>query len=614
MATIIQPYNGWRENLAINLISPLITNMIQRSQEANQNRKLNALRSVVQSALSGQEQNLLSNPSMPENYNNNGWEQALHKTISPLTQYDLGTSGISPIATPTPTVQEHRNEVMKQLGTKRFGMLNPALVEQYFAPMYQNMEQTRQEELKKQAIDAIMNAQNDTARRNAIYNGIIGGYIPESILTSENDMYKYNNISPLQKAGFDMQDKQRTENARQFDAGLAQRNAEFWGNNYLERERMRQNQNQFDATMGYNRENADRNYALEHEKLDRDTEYKNHVLRQAEQSQINERTKLIVDNLSKSYDFWIEEANNATSNQGRAYAIQQAQNVQNQINSVLTFNQQNQNSLSQNAGQNLSQSEGKSNYKDIGSWLFDGANKGRITGRYGEDRKDHKHGGIDIPMPAGSNISLKQNFGNNFTVVEKNRNPAVQGKGYGNYIIIEGEKDGKPVRYLMAHMQSASPLKVGQKINSGEILGQVGSTGKSTGNHLHLEVHTVQNGKWIKTDPEKFFSQDINSVNNQPNENNIPGISVLSQEPQTQDNSKIIWTHTDGQKISENAYQELLRKAILNGISQKQMDDELERAGYQRAKRELTPEQDMRPSYMKGNINLPSYISPITIK
>ena len=35
---------------------------------------------------------------------------------------------------------------------------------------------------------------------------------------------------------------------------------------------------------------------------------------------------------------------------------------------------------------------------------------------------------------------------------------------------------------------------------------------------------------------------------------------------------------------------------------------------YQRTKRILTPEEDMRPNYMKGNINLPSYISPITIK
>jgi murein DD-endopeptidase MepM/ murein hydrolase activator NlpD len=45
----------------------------------------------------------------------------------------------------------------------------------------------------------------------------------------------------------------------------------------------------------------------------------------------------------------------------------------------------------------------------------------------------------------------------------------------------------------------------GQKINRGEIIGYVGSTGKSTGPHLHYEVH--KNDK--RLDPVYFFYNDL---------------------------------------------------------------------------------------------------------
>ena len=54
------------------------------------------------------------------------------------------------------------------------------------------------------------------------------------------------------------------------------------------------------------------------------------------------------------------------------------------------------------------------------------------------------------------------------------------------------------------HMQSKSPLSVGTKVTSGQEVGKVGTTGGSTGNHLHFEAH--ENGE--KKDPLLFTNKD----------------------------------------------------------------------------------------------------------
>jgi murein DD-endopeptidase MepM/ murein hydrolase activator NlpD len=46
---------------------------------------------------------------------------------------------------------------------------------------------------------------------------------------------------------------------------------------------------------------------------------------------------------------------------------------------------------------------------------------------------------------------------------------------------------------------------VGQKVNRGDLIGYVGSTGKSTGPHLHYEI--IYNGE--KIDPVHFFFNDL---------------------------------------------------------------------------------------------------------
>jgi len=70
--------------------------------------------------------------------------------------------------------------------------------------------------------------------------------------------------------------------------------------------------------------------------------------------------------------------------------------------------------------------------------------------------------------------------------------------GYGNCIMID---HGNGYKTLYGHLSVIS-VSNGQTVSQGDTIGQVGSTGNSTGPHLHLEVY--KNGSRI--DPEQFYS------------------------------------------------------------------------------------------------------------
>ena len=65
------------------------------------------------------------------------------------------------------------------------------------------------------------------------------------------------------------------------------------------------------------------------------------------------------------------------------------------------------------------------------------------------------------------------------TVVE-----VTSGGAYGNHVVIEHE-DGYYTSY--SHLSSVN-VEVGEEVTAGEKVGEVGSTGNSTGSHLHFEV------------------------------------------------------------------------------------------------------------------------------
>ncbi|HSC37031.1 MAG TPA: M23 family metallopeptidase [Chitinophagaceae bacterium] len=103
------------------------------------------------------------------------------------------------------------------------------------------------------------------------------------------------------------------------------------------------------------------------------------------------------------------------------------------------------------------------------------------------------HAGLDFAAPQGTPIYATAN--GTVTVAGNTAN------GYGNHVVIN---HGYGYETLYGHMVRVK-VHAGEKVKRGEIIGWVGSTGKSTGPHCHYEVH--KNGQHI--DPVYFFYNDL---------------------------------------------------------------------------------------------------------
>ena len=103
------------------------------------------------------------------------------------------------------------------------------------------------------------------------------------------------------------------------------------------------------------------------------------------------------------------------------------------------------------------------------------------------------HFGLDFSAPTGTEIYATGNG----TVVEVKQTR----RGFGNTILID-HGYGHKTRY--AHLSKFN-VKKRQKVNRGDVIGYVGSTGTSTAPHLHYEV--IQNGK--KVNPVNCFFNDL---------------------------------------------------------------------------------------------------------
>ena len=118
--------------------------------------------------------------------------------------------------------------------------------------------------------------------------------------------------------------------------------------------------------------------------------------------------------------------------------------------------------------------------------LFHWPSIGRFTSGYGMRIHPitgiwHMHTGVDIANAIGTRV----------TAARSGRVLAVESSvAYGNMIILD---HGLGFRTLYGHLNSFD-VRVGQYVDTGQVIGRMGNTGRSTGSHLHFSI--IRNGFW----------------------------------------------------------------------------------------------------------------------
>lgn len=105
------------------------------------------------------------------------------------------------------------------------------------------------------------------------------------------------------------------------------------------------------------------------------------------------------------------------------------------------------------------------------------------------------HAGMDFTAPAGTDIYATGN--GNVTTVQPSQ------RGLGKHIIID---HGFGYTSIYAHLSEFN-VRVGQKVQRGDIIGYVGNTGTSVANHLHYEIKL--NG--VNVDPVNYYFEDLSA-------------------------------------------------------------------------------------------------------
>ncbi len=139
----------------------------------------------------------------------------------------------------------------------------------------------------------------------------------------------------------------------------------------------------------------------------------------------------------------------------------------------------------------------------MASYLFplsSGIANSKVTSKYNIRRAQFNnaiHGGIDLVADGGwvsknGQPDLLATIGGTIYLVKFEAN------GFGNYCVIRGN-DG--YYHIYGHMKNPAPWSVGQRIEQGQKVGNIGSTGRSTGIHLHYEVRQNFADKATRLDP-----------------------------------------------------------------------------------------------------------------
>ncbi|OEV11036.1 peptidase M23-like protein [Streptomyces sp. Amel2xB2] len=123
--------------------------------------------------------------------------------------------------------------------------------------------------------------------------------------------------------------------------------------------------------------------------------------------------------------------------------------------------------------------------KNGNSWTKPVSGKYELSAGFGNSggRWSHKHSGQDFAVPTGTPVKAVHKG----TVVKAGPNGAGDGSSYGNAIVVKHD-NGTYSQY--AHLSKLN-VKPGQQVKTGEKIGLSGSTGNSSGPHLHFEIRST---------------------------------------------------------------------------------------------------------------------------
>lgn len=108
----------------------------------------------------------------------------------------------------------------------------------------------------------------------------------------------------------------------------------------------------------------------------------------------------------------------------------------------------------------------------------------RITSQFRPPHRSSHHG-LDIAEGGTHEV---------FAVADGTVSRSYRSDSYGEVVFIVHNMNGQTWESVYAHMRSGSRrVKVGDKVKQGQVIGIMGSTGHSTGQHLHFELHK---GRW----------------------------------------------------------------------------------------------------------------------
>lgn len=129
-------------------------------------------------------------------------------------------------------------------------------------------------------------------------------------------------------------------------------------------------------------------------------------------------------------------------------------------------------------GGNITDEEGN-------TWLY--PTSGEITAGYPNYESGKFHGGIDFANSQGTPIYAS---GSGTVAVVDTYEGDKETQPYGNLVIINqtGNNTGNTYKVYYAHLHTVKNLKSGDTVTAGQQIGTMGTTGNSTGNHLHYEI------------------------------------------------------------------------------------------------------------------------------